>query len=81
MVDNNVLEEGKDHDEIGLWGFDFNLFDGDKEGDVREGLSKYTYLLMLINIWTRDWNNQLESMTMKVDKDYGKSAGMANGKA
>ena len=31
MVDDNVVEEPTDHEEIGLPGFDFNLFDEDKE--------------------------------------------------
>ena len=26
-VDDDVVVEENDHDEIGLWGFDFNLFD------------------------------------------------------
>ena len=34
----------------------------------------------LIQIWPRDWNNQLERMNMKVDEDNGKSVGMVNGR-
>ena len=26
VVDDNGLEEVKDHDKIGIWGFDFNFF-------------------------------------------------------
>ena len=43
MVDDNVVEEGKEHYEIGLRGFGFNFLDKDKEGVVRDGLSEYTY--------------------------------------
>ena len=32
MVDDHFVEEATDHDEIGLRGFDFNLFDKDKKG-------------------------------------------------
>ena len=32
MVYDDVVEEGKEHDEIGLWGFGFNLFDKDEGG-------------------------------------------------
>ena len=35
VVDDHVVEEGKEHDDIGLWGFDFNLIDKDKEGVFR----------------------------------------------
>ena len=59
MVDDHVVEEGNDHDEIGLRGFGFNLFDKDEEGVVREVFSEYPYLLMLMNIWPGDWNNKL----------------------
>ena len=39
MVDYNVVEELKDHDEIVIWGFCFNLFGEDGEGVVIEVLS------------------------------------------
>ena len=32
VVDDHVVEEPTDHDEIGLWGFDSNVFDRDKKG-------------------------------------------------
>ena len=34
VVDGHFVQDGKDHYEIGLWIFDFNLFDKDEEGDV-----------------------------------------------
>ena len=49
-VNNYVLEEPSDHEEIGLWGFDFNVFDGDEEGVDREDSSEFPYLLMLIKL-------------------------------
>ena len=39
MVDNHVVEEPTDHEQIGLWGYDFNVFYQDEEGVVREGSS------------------------------------------
>ena len=57
-------------------GFDFNLFDKYGERMVREGLSEYLYLLMLINIWPGDWKNQFEGVNIKVDKDNWESVGM-----
>ena len=63
VVDNHAVEETKENDEIGLWGFDFNLFDKDKEGGraegIREVLSKYYCLSMLMNLWTVDWKNNM----------------------
>ena len=35
VVYNHVVKEGNYHDEIGIQGFDFNLFDKDKEGVIR----------------------------------------------
>ena len=39
VIDDHVVEEPTDHEEIGLRGFDFNIFNEDKEGVVREGSS------------------------------------------
>ena len=39
LVGDNVVEEPCDHEDIGLRGFDFNIFDEDKEGVVREECS------------------------------------------
>ena len=36
VVGDHVVEEPSDHEEIGLRGFDFNIFDEDEEGVVRE---------------------------------------------
>ena len=51
VVSNHVVEEKTDHDEIGLFGFDFNFFDEYDKGVSREGLSELPYLLMLIKLW------------------------------
>ena len=81
MVDNRDLQEIKDNYEIGLWGFGFNLFGKDKKGSGREELNDHPYLFMLMNIWLKCWNNQLERFNMKVDEENGKYAGMVNGRA
>ena len=36
VVGDHVVEETSDHEYIGLRGFDFNIFDEDEEGVVRE---------------------------------------------
>ena len=58
VLDDPVVEVGKNRDEIGLREFDFNFFDKYEEGVVRKGLIYYPYLLMLMNIWPRYWKNQ-----------------------
>ena len=58
MVDNHVVEEPTDHDEIGLRGFDLNLFDEDKKGVGREGSSEFPYLLMLIKLFPGNFKTQ-----------------------
>ena len=67
MVYNHVIEEENDHDEIGLRGFDFNLFDSYKEGVDRERLINYPYLFILVKLFNGYWNNHLEMMNIKVD--------------
>ena len=57
-VDDHVVEEPSDHKDIGLRGFDFNIFDEDEEGVVRE---------RLIKLWPGDWISQLKRMNRKVD--------------
>ena len=54
MVDDHVVEEPTDHEEIGIRGFDFNVFEKDEEGVVREGSSEFIYLLMLFKLWPED---------------------------
>ena len=61
VVDDHVAEEPSDHEDIGLRGFDFNIFDEDEEGVVREG-SIETYLIMLIKLWPGDYISQLKRM-------------------
>ena len=53
VVDNHVVDEGNNHDEIGLQGVDFGSFGKNKEGVIIEGLIEYPYLLILMNIWSR----------------------------
>ena len=61
-VDNHVVEDPTDHEEIGLLGLDFNIFDEDEEGVVRERSSDFTYLLILIKLWPGDSMTQLKTI-------------------
>ena len=58
VVDNHVVEEPTDYDEIGLRGFDLNLFDEDEKEVVREGSSEFPYLLMLIKLFPGNFKTQ-----------------------
>ena len=64
---------------IGIRGFNFNFFDEDEEGVVRELFIKYPSLLMLMKLSTGDWKNKFEMMNMKVHEENGKAVGMVNG--
>ena len=68
MLDDHVVEEGKGHDEIGLQGFYFNIFEENEEGLVRKVFSWYPYLLMLMKLWPGYFNNQLERVDIKLDE-------------
>ena len=78
VVDYHVVEEPIDHEEIGLQGFDFNVFGQDEEGVVREGSSEFPYLLMSIILWPGDCMTQLKRMNQKVDEDNGKALNKGN---
>ena len=47
---DHIVEKRKYHDEIGLWLFDFNLFDKNGKGDIGEGFREYPYLLILMKL-------------------------------
>ena len=72
VVNDHVIEEPTDHEEIGLRGFDLDVFNEDEEGVVREGSSEFPYILMLIKICPGNWISQLKSTNHKVDEDNGK---------
>ena len=78
VVDDHVVEDPNHHDDIGLLGFDFKIFDKDEEGVVREGSSKFPYLLILIKLWPENLNTQLKMTNQKVDEDNGKALGKGN---
>ena len=52
VVDGHVIEEENDHEDTGLREFDFSFFDKDEKGVIIEGLSEYSYLLILMKQWT-----------------------------
>ena len=54
VVDDHVVEEGVEHEEIGPRGFDFNLFDEDREWCVGEDVKELPYLLMIMKSWPGD---------------------------
>ena len=79
MIEDHVVEDNTDHDEIRLWGFDFNFFDRDKKGEVREGSTEFPYLLILMKLWTGYWKNQSKKMNLRVDQENGKEMFIGNG--
>ena len=67
VVDDHVVEEGVEHEELGLQGFDFNVFDEEREGCVGYDVKGLPYLLMFMKLWTGDWEEQLCRINKKVD--------------
>ena len=68
---NHVVEERTDHEEIGLQGFDLNLFDKDKKGVGREGSIEFPYLLMVIKLWPGNCKTKFKLMNHKVHEENG----------
>ena len=69
---NHVVEEGVEHEELGLRGFDFYLFHEERGGYVGNDVKYFPYLLILIKLWPRHWEDQINRMNKKVDEDNGR---------
>ena len=78
MVDDHVVEETNYHEEIGIRGFDFNVFDKDEEGVVRERSSEFPYLLILIKLWPGNRKTQLKKIYHRVEEETWKVLGKVN---
>ena len=63
VVDEHVVEEGVEHEEVGLQGFDFNLFDEERGVCVGENVKELTYLLMLTKLCLGDLEDQIDQFT------------------
>ena len=55
VVDDRMVEGGVEHEQIGIRGFDFNLFDEEREGCVGDDVKQLPYLLMLMELWPGYW--------------------------
>ena len=78
VVNDHMVEEPTDHEDIGLRGFGFNVFNEDEEGVVREVSSEFPYLLMLIKLWPGYCTSKLKRMNQKVYEDNGKVLNKGN---
>ena len=52
------------------------FFYKDGGGMVNEGLSEYTYSLILLKIWTRYWENNSKRTNIKADEENRKYVGI-----
>ena len=55
-----MVEEGVEHEELGQRGFDFNLFDEEREGCFGDDAKELPYLLMPMKLWTGNWEEHLD---------------------
>ena len=73
-----MVEEGVEHEDLGLQGFGYNLFDEEREGCVGGGVKELTYLLILMNLWPGGWEDQLYRMNKKAYEDNGRGGTQEN---
>ena len=59
---DNITEEKDQYKAIGIFGFDYKLFEEEEVGGIREGLEGYYYLKHLIQLWTGDWIKQMKKI-------------------
>ena len=74
-----MVEEGVEHEELGLRDFNFNLFIEDMEVCVGDDVKELTYLLMLMKLRPGDWEENIDRMNKKVDEDNGIGETQDNG--
>ena len=79
VVNDRVVEEGVEHEELYLRGFGFNLCNEEREGCVGEDVKELPYLFILMKLLPGDWEDQLDQMNKKVDKDNGRGGDQENG--
>ena len=80
VVDDHVVEEGFEHEEIGISDFNFNLFDEDREGCVGGDVKEFPYLSMLIKLLPGDWEDHPDQMKKKVNENNGRGGTQENGR-
>ena len=51
VVDDHVVEEGFEHEELVVQGFDVNLIYEEREGCVGDDVKELPYLFMLMKLW------------------------------
>ena len=61
-VKDQITDENEDYKAIGLYGFDYKLFEEEEGGGNREGLYGYPYLKHLIQLCPGDWANNMKNM-------------------
>ena len=75
-----MVEEGVEHEELGRRGFDFNLFDEERDGCVGDDVKELPYLLMLMKSWPGDLEEKLKQTNNNVDEDNGRGGTQENRK-
>ena len=73
-----MVEEGVEHEELSLRGFDFNLFNEERKGCVGDDVKELPYLLMIMQLWPGYWEEQLDRTNKKADEDNGKGKTQEN---
>ena len=74
-----MVEEGLEHEELGLRGFDINLLDEEMEVCVGEDVKEFLYLLMIMKLWTGDEEDYINRMSKNMYKDNGREGTQENG--
>ena len=61
-----------EHEELGLQGFDFNLFDEEREGCVWDYVKYFPYLLTIMKLCPGYWEEYIYGMKNNVEKYNGR---------
>ena len=80
VVNDHVVEEGVEHEDLGMRDFNFNLFDEERVGCVGDYVKELPSLLMLMTLCPGDWDEQIDHINKKLDEENGRGWNQENRK-
>ena len=75
-----MVEEGFEYEDLGLRGFDFNIFDEERERYVGDDVKYFPCLFMIMKLWPGYLEYQLGRMKNKLDEENGRGGTQKNRK-
>ena len=75
-----MVEDGVEHEELGLHGFDFDASDEEREECVGDDVKELPYIIIFMKLWPGDWEEQLNQLNKKLDEENERGGTQENGR-